>query len=274
LSGDDQKTEHGREGSMETKGWSVTLEASTDVSVDEQMAERLAEGLAPTHGNASVGDGRVGGTITVDAKDIDEAYRFARSVFDEVFGSVGIEEPDIESVELVREDEATRRLLESNFPELVGVAELADILGVTRQRASELARSKTFPHPVARLKSGPVWIKSTVARHAEGVPRRAGRPSVVADAKAILAYMAMNRSAHVVEQDGHVRIVDDATDTTITALSASDVRVIRNMLAYGGTGKKLSEIAKDAGITDASIGEVVRKIEALTTRRAALTRGD
>ncbi len=44
-------------------------------------------------------------------------------------------------------EELDRRIQESNAPELVGVAELASLLSVSRQRASELARSRGFPAP-------------------------------------------------------------------------------------------------------------------------------
>src|SRR5690242_4653805 len=41
---------------------------------------------------------------------------------------------------------------------LVGLAEIAEVFGVTRQViANWKARKPTFPKPVAELKSGPVW---------------------------------------------------------------------------------------------------------------------
>ena len=41
---------------------------------------------------------------------------------------------------------------------LLGLAEIAEIFGVTRQVvANWKARKPTFPKPVAELKSGPVW---------------------------------------------------------------------------------------------------------------------
>jgi hypothetical protein len=42
-------------------------------------------------------------------------------------------------------DEQERRLAEPNLPGLVGVAELGEILGVSRQRASELALAGVVP---------------------------------------------------------------------------------------------------------------------------------
>ena len=54
-------------------------------------------------------------------------------------------------------------------PELVGVSEVAEVLGVSRQRVNELDRlaqrpttRNPFPEPIARLRAGPVWDKRDV----------------------------------------------------------------------------------------------------------------
>ncbi len=63
------------------------------------------------------------------------------------------------------------------FPDLVGVSEIGDILGVSRQRASELTRHKGFPEPVASLKAGPVWTAWVVKDWNENRRKlRGGRP--------------------------------------------------------------------------------------------------
>jgi hypothetical protein len=49
------------------------------------------------------------------------------------------------------------------------------MLEVTKQRASELARRANFPKPIARLASGPVWKKASIARHARTWDRRPDR---------------------------------------------------------------------------------------------------
>lgn len=51
--------------------------------------------------------------------------------------------------------------------DLVGVAEIADMLGVTRTRVSQLASTAGFPDPVARLAAGPVWHRVDVEKWAE-----------------------------------------------------------------------------------------------------------
>lgn len=50
---------------------------------------------------------------------------------------------------------------------LVGVREIAKLLGISRQRADQLVRIKGFPDPVAVLASGRIWARSAVVRWAK-----------------------------------------------------------------------------------------------------------
>lgn len=61
---------------------------------------------------------------------------------------------------------------------VVGLAEIADLLGVTRQRANQIVRDHAdFPEPIADLASGRVWhrpaVEAWIAAHPD---RRPGRP--------------------------------------------------------------------------------------------------
>jgi len=70
--------------------------------------------------------------------------------------------------------------------ELCGVAEIAAMANVTRQRAFQLIGTKDFPAPLDHLKSGPVFTKRSVDEFLERwEPRRApGRPARTPDAGA------------------------------------------------------------------------------------------
>ena len=59
--------------------------------------------------------------------------------------------------------------------DLARVKELGDILGVSRQRAAQLAETPGFPSPVADLASGRIWRVQDVRLWAE-TRRRGGRP--------------------------------------------------------------------------------------------------
>jgi len=61
---------------------------------------------------------------------------------------------------------------------LVGVTEIAKMLGVTRQRADQLTRAYAdFPEPEVELAAGRVWKRTAVERWMRTHPvRRPGRP--------------------------------------------------------------------------------------------------
>ncbi len=62
---------------------------------------------------------------------------------------------------------------------LVGLTEIAAMLGVSRQRAGQIVRDyDDFPAPVAELASGRIWETAAVRAWAEAHPdRRPGRPT-------------------------------------------------------------------------------------------------
>lgn len=58
---------------------------------------------------------------------------------------------------------------------LVGAQEIATLLGVSRQRVTQLAGHKDFPAPVATLAMGKVWDRQDVERWAAARNERLGR---------------------------------------------------------------------------------------------------
>lgn len=53
---------------------------------------------------------------------------------------------------------------EPDLADLVGAAEIAAMLGVTRQRVNQMATDPTypFPKPVAELTAGRIWRRSDI----------------------------------------------------------------------------------------------------------------
>jgi predicted DNA-binding transcriptional regulator AlpA len=45
---------------------------------------------------------------------------------------------------------------------LAGIREIAELLGVTPQRANQIAAKKDFPKPLDRIGAGPVWKDADV----------------------------------------------------------------------------------------------------------------
>ena len=67
------------------------------------------------------------------------------------------------------------------LPPVMGLGEIADLYGVSRQLAANWARQHAdFPEPLARLKMGPVWTTEDVLAYGERHERTPGegpRPS-------------------------------------------------------------------------------------------------
>ncbi|MEX0755715.1 MAG: hypothetical protein WD556_11460 [Actinomycetota bacterium] len=126
----------------------------------------------------SYGPGSLSIRISVEDQSINHAFTPAYATCIDALTVSGLRR-DIDFrlavVEIATEAELEREISEPPI-ELVGATELAEMLGVTRQRASTLATSSTFPAPLARLASGPVWLKGSVLRFASEWERRPGRP--------------------------------------------------------------------------------------------------
>jgi predicted DNA-binding transcriptional regulator AlpA len=62
-------------------------------------------------------------------------------------------------------------------PDLVSVTEIAELLGISRQRVNQLIDTyDDFPEPEARLAIGRVWRREEIEAWAECHPRKPGRP--------------------------------------------------------------------------------------------------
>ena len=71
-------------------------------------------------------------------------------------------EIQVTSIRVVNEDARRVELLEPSFPELVGIAEIADIAGVSRTRARELTFKSGFPAVVVETSAGALRTKASV----------------------------------------------------------------------------------------------------------------
>jgi hypothetical protein len=118
-------------------------------------------------------DAEIGSTIPTNPYN---CYAFGHDVFRTLAEKAGLPAWPVVRADAMTYDEQDRDLATPNFPELVGVTEVADLLGVSRQRASALAKSSGFPVPVAVLAAGPVWTRPSLNRFVDEWPRKNGRP--------------------------------------------------------------------------------------------------
>ena len=162
--------------------WSVAVgvAASKGQRRVPKMADRsglLVDGLIGRGGvvTADRNGRRYGARFWVEAAGPVEAVERAMTVFREAAAAAGLPAWDVVEVEVLTEAELERQNALPSLPDLVGVTEVAELLEVSRQRASALARAPGFPAPVVTLRSGPVWTRPSVDRFVQNWHRRPGR---------------------------------------------------------------------------------------------------
>lgn len=159
-------------GKVTVQKWSVSIEATGARPQDCDLAGDLIDGLEGHSPAVSIdARGTVGVTFDVEAAD----HGAAASEAVRLLAAIAAQLRPVE-VRVQTFAEQERELRESNVPELLGVAELAEALGVSRQRVAELAATEDFPRPVARLRAGPVWQRAALGRFLAVWERRPGRP--------------------------------------------------------------------------------------------------
>ncbi len=166
--------------------WSVEVKVRHAIPKAEvvEATDDLLEVLAPYSASASASAGTMTVQLTVEAKTLVGAAAEATRAVAEAFARIR-RTSQLRSIlggEVLTMEELERQLAKPPLPELIGVAELAELLDVTKQRVSYLAKGTAgFPKPFATLAAGPVWLKPTVTRFVETWERRPrGRPKKAA----------------------------------------------------------------------------------------------
>jgi hypothetical protein len=175
---------------MAEREWTISIVAEGSTPDPETLAAYLASHLQHQPGAAvSVGPGRVAATFGVLADGLDKAFDKAFSTWKELGSEVAVElvglqldtaeeiartvERRLTPLDLVDNEELAELLADSaeelapeaEPPALLGTAEVAQTLEVSKARVSALQRRPTFPRPLARLRSGPVWSRAAIENY-------------------------------------------------------------------------------------------------------------
>ncbi|MCZ6550322.1 MAG: hypothetical protein ACE10F_05020 [Candidatus Methylomirabilales bacterium] len=159
--------------------WTVRCEISPpNVVLREDHADEIISALEGHAPAVSYSPHTMSVRFCVDADTSKRALQAGFQIISSALKEAGIKAPEASIVgfEAQTLSDLDRSLQESNVPDVVGVAELAKLLKVSKQRASELARKRDFPKPFVILESGPVWRKSTLVYHLKRWRRLPGRP--------------------------------------------------------------------------------------------------
>lgn len=135
-------------------------------------------------GSVSAGrDGRWYITNEIAADNPADAASIAR---ERVIG-YGIDPDRAAGVEVLAWPEMEYRAAQPTIPELLGAAEVGELLDVSRQRVHQLAQLPAFPEPLAHVRMGPLWAKSAIEAFARSWTRKAGRPAVATPKGAVIS---------------------------------------------------------------------------------------
>jgi predicted DNA-binding transcriptional regulator AlpA len=153
--------------------WVVTLEF--DQLIDADRCDELLEQLRPQAASIEQAPDHTGIILSVDGLegDAEAALRCARGYAAGIPGRlVGAQVQTAAALE--------RELQQPQVPELGGVTEFAELLGLSRQRAWGISQKPDFPAPIMELAAGPVWLRSQLEHWANTHERKPGRPPKVA----------------------------------------------------------------------------------------------
>jgi hypothetical protein len=165
----------------------MSQEWSVDVDVRHTLPSRRAkeaifrilEELLAHAAVGSLGRRTLGVSFNVKARDAAGAIDAALPLLHKALTLAGVPEPqEIFRLELETVEEQERRLSQPTLPPFAGITEVAEILGVTRQRAHQLSQTTEFPKPIVTLAAGPVWNRHAIDRFKDTWTRRPGRPRV------------------------------------------------------------------------------------------------
>jgi len=162
--------------------WYVEIAARSGRTLSPAETEQAEDlvGVLAAHGAAvAIGGKDVRISLTVTAPRSEAGHAKAVRLVEKALAEAGLSHLRIAAALVRSEGEMDEDLARPTLPKLMGVAEVARRLGVSRQRVSELARRKGFPAPVAKLAAGPVWLESSVARFASEWTRKPGRQAAV-----------------------------------------------------------------------------------------------
>lgn len=156
--------------------WHIRVSFTVGKPFSEDAPFELTEALSEYAAVTSVSRDNDGGAVSLFIEaptPLTAATNASQLVIDAAKSSIG--KIDVTGLEVTSEEEFDTELDRPVFPEVVGYAEIAEIAGVSRQRARQFAELQGFPRPVIETAQGPLRSKSAVESWLENRPRRQPR---------------------------------------------------------------------------------------------------
>jgi DNA-binding CsgD family transcriptional regulator len=217
--------------------WSVHLEADVG-EAPEDLVEDLLEVLPDVGGSSpalSWSPHELSVWFSVRAPDVRHAVDRGLASFGVAADKLGIKLLDVPSVEATAHERLEREF-EQEPDRYVGVSEIAALIGVSKQRVTELRVRPDFPAPVAELAAGPVWRESSLRRFIAEWPRRPGRPGSLLQA------------------------VEDLKAARQSLAPAELTDAQRRVFELLDAGKSAQQLAEELGISNEAVRSHVRRL--------------
>lgn len=158
--------------------WHATISFSTSTELSDELIDELVDSFAPHSGALSIRRDLRGGTATfsIQASSTLTAARTAAEVFTESTQDLNLGELVTTKLEVMTEAAMEESLSDPVYPQVVGYAEIAEMAGVSRQRARQFAHIAGFPRPVIETSQGPLMSRHAVTSWLETRNTAHGRP--------------------------------------------------------------------------------------------------
>jgi hypothetical protein len=160
--------------------WSVRVELAAPCAVSDDLTDELTDRLADYAAAVAVeDDDRVTVQLTVEAGTLRAAFTRGEKAMTDAIADL-LRDAEVIEVQVLTQQEFERRLENPRVPELWGVSEIAEFLGVSAPRVDQLVKENPEKLPMVQKlkgKQGPrIWLKSTWVRFEAAWERKRGRP--------------------------------------------------------------------------------------------------
>jgi hypothetical protein len=226
---------------MTEQGYSIAVDLGpfagsridrVDERTDDLMEALLKEAEGPVVSAGAAGIGLRFSLVFPTRQRPEDVIAEAAGILARVLANIGLGDLDVTMMSVETDEHLERENATPNFPELVGLSEIAGILGVSKQRVAQLRDREDFPKPVAELAAGPVWSRWMLERFIEEWPRRGGRAPAWRD-----------ELAHI----------EDAAHT----LTGRDLQIFKEVVQGRRSTK---ELAQKFGISEEALRSAIRRM--------------
>ncbi|WP_410597868.1 hypothetical protein [Amycolatopsis sp. lyj-23] len=170
---------------MMTNEWVIRVVLATEETVSDTALEKMADAADERDATVARRELESGVVVTMDVDvsdggghEISAAIDWSLKLVRDVGGCEDAVPADVRYMTL---DAYEAEALRPSVPELASAADVAEILGVSRQRVHQLATSNPrFPQHIARVATGPLWARSSIEWFDSVWERKAGRPAKLA----------------------------------------------------------------------------------------------